>query len=489
VSEVKECCGVIGSIDERADAIDSIWLGLLALQHRGQESNGVYTFDGKRFYKRKELGLLDGPEAFSNLKGQVGIGHVRYSTVGEAAEKMLGYGASIAENFAQPFFVDYQRKGMALCHNGNIVNNVDLARYLLSSGIFLASSCDAEIMLKMLVLELTATKDLEESVRNCMGRFEGAYSTTIVTGEGEIMVFRDPFGFRPLCYGVTEELKMAASESVALNVNRIDLTGDVKPGEMIVFKQGEKIQRKQIVPCKRTAHCMFEYVYFSRPDSVLDGKDVYAVRTKLGRNLAKAYKADADVIVPVPDTARSAAEGISAETGIRVSEGLIKNRYIGRTFIMPEQQKRSNYVNVKLNPIKSVINGKKVILVDDSIVRGTTSRKIVDLVKKAGASQIYVWATCPPIRSPCFYGIDIATHEELIAASKTIPQVARTIGADELHYQTLEGLIDAIGSSRDELCLACLTGEYPTPMAQAIADQMKGRVTQGRRYFEIFKEI
>jgi len=234
---------------------------------------------------------------------------------------------------------------------------------------------------------------------------------------------------------------------------------------------------------------MFEYVYFSRPDSVLDGKDVYAVRTKLGRNLAKTYKADADVIVPVPDTARSAAEGISAETGIRVSEGLIKNRYIGRTFIMPEQQKRSNYVNVKLNPIKSVINGKKVILVDDSIVRGTTSRKIVDLVKKAGASRIYVWATCPPIRSPCFYGIDIATHEELIAASKTIPQVARTIGADELHYQTLEGLIDAIGSSRDELCLACLTGEYPTPMAQAIADQMKGRVTQGRRYFEIFKEI
>ncbi len=485
MNSLKECCGVVGALNKSGDVINNVWLALLALQHRGQESSGIFTFDGDTFHQKKELGLISPLENFSRLAGKIGIGHVRYSTVGRPADTDTSKDLVAIDNFAQPFFVDFPRKGMALCHNGNLVNAVGLSKMLLSNGIFLSARCDSEVILKTLVHELMQTRDIETSVRNCMAKLEGAYSVTAVTGEGEVIAFRDPNGFRPLCYGENENLSMVGSESVALNVNGIDKVKDVEPGEMMLITE-DGIWTKQVVPCERKAYCMFEYVYFSRPDSVLNGKDVYAARINLGKNLAETYETDADVIVPVPDTARPAAEGISRETGIYVAEGLIKNRYIGRTFIMPEQRTRDDSVNVKLNPVRSVLKDKKVILVDDSIVRGTTSKKIVNLLKRAGAKEVNVWITCPPIISPCFYGIDIATHGELIAANQKIPEIAKTIGADKLCYQTLPGLVTAIGFEPNELCLACLTGSYPTQLAQKIADEMKEKRLKERvRYWEM----
>ena len=483
---LRESCGVVGAVRKSGDAVENIWLALLTLQHRGQEAAGIYTHDGDKFYHEKTLGLVPGLGNFAHLRGGIGIGHTRYSTVGRAAAEEIRRGDFSIDGFAQPFFVDYQKNGIALGHNGNLVNKVELGKRLVSSGIFLSSESDSEIILKILVNELMQTKDLETSVGNCMSHLEGAYSITAVTGEGEVFAFRDPNGFRPLCYGKNGELTMMGSESVALNINGITSISDIQPGELVVSSPHHETWRKTVCPCTRKAHCMFEYVYFSRPDSTLDGKDVYSVRINLGKTLARTYTTDADVIVPVPDTARPAAEGISRETGIYVAEGLIKNRYVGRTFIMPEQKVRANSVSVKLNPVMSVLKDKKVVLVDDSIVRGTTSEKIVTLVKKAGAKKVELWITCPPIISPCFYGIDISTHKELVAFERSIPEVEGLVKADRLRYQTLEGLVEAIGINRQELCLGCLTGQYPTPMAQEVSDRMKGKKSdQPARYWEM----
>jgi len=347
-------------------------------------------------------------------------------------------------------------------------------------GRYLESTCDSEIILHLLAEELSRTKDIVKAVSACMSKFEGAYSVVIQTGEGELIAFRDPLGFRPLCYGRNENYIIFASESVALDMNKIYEINYVKPGELIIVKDG-KIEKNQIVEPKSLAHCMFEYVYFSRADSILDGKGVYDVRVELGRNLARTYKIDADVIIPVPDTSRSAVEGISEISGIPVSEGLIKNRYVYRTFIMSNQQSRRDAVASKLNTIKSVIQGKRIILVDDSIVRGTTIKKVVEIIRRAGAKEIHLMITCPPIVSPCFYGIDMSTHKELIAANMSISEIAKEVGVDGLYYQTIENLEKAIGLSGN-LCTACLTGKYPTPTAQMISDEMKGRESKGRYY-------
>jgi amidophosphoribosyltransferase len=485
MSSLKENCGVVGAASSNDGVANQIWLALLALQHRGQEANGIFTFDGESFHQRKDVGLVSWSENYNSLKGTMGIGHVRYSTVGKPAGPEIRTNIVALENFAQPFFIDHEKNGIAFSHNGNIVNNLELARELTSKGIFLSSRNDSEVILKTLVDHLKSDKDLAISVKKCMNRLEGSYSITALTGEGEVFAFRDPYGFRPLSLGKSGSLTMIASESVALNVNGISEVSDVAPGELVVLSKHD-VWREQIIRGNRRSFCMFEFVYFSRPDSIQCGRDVYSVRIELGRRLAKTYDARADVIVPVPDTARPAAEGISRDTGIRVAEGLIKNRYIGRTFIMPSQQLRDDSVHVKLNPVRSVLKDRRVIVVDDSIVRGTTSKKIINLVKQAGAKEVEMWVTCPPIISPCFYGIDIATHAELIAAVKSIPQIQKTIGADRLCYQTIEGLVEAIGIPRDELCMACLTGEYPTPIAQKVSDQMLTKMPQDRvRYWEM----
>jgi amidophosphoribosyltransferase len=324
---------------------------------------------------------------------------------------------------------------------------------------------------------------LEKAIADCMNEVEGSYSAVFLTGEGELVAFRDPLGFRPLVWGEGEDAKMFASESVALDINNVENFSDVKPGEVIIVKDGN-LEKNQACSAKEKAHCMFEYVYFSRPDSIIEGKTVYDVRMNLGRNLARTYHSEADVVIPVPDTSRPAAEGVGRELGIPVCEGLIKNRYVWRTFIMPEQKARDDAIKLKMNPIKSVMKDKHVILVDDSIVRGTTSRKIIELVKKSGAKKVELWITCPPIISPCFYGIDIATHRELIAANYSVEEIAKKINADSLCYQTIEGLVDAIGLKKEELCVACLTGRYPTPLAQSLADKLKTQTTV-KRYYEV----
>lgn len=475
----RESCGVFGgvSLDENLTST-MIYNGLLSLQHRGQESSGISVLDKSDIRLKKFMGLVTESipiSLLSKFKGRIGIGHVRYSTVG---------GSRMSD--AQPFMLDYPRHGIVLAHNGNLVNYIDLRKELNDSGRRLSSTCDAEIILNVFSEELAKTKDLEDATLGVMERTEGAYSTIAFTGDGELLAFRDPNGFKPFCFGGNKNVKMFASESVALQVNNVELKSDVKPGELVIANRDGKIERRQVLPCKRTAYCMFEYVYFSRPDSVLNEKCVYDVRVRLGKNLAKTYSSDADVIVPVPDTSRPAAEGISRATGLPVAEGLIKNRYVHRTFIMPSQKMRDNAVNVKLHPIRSVLKNKHIILVDDSIVRGTTSKKIVKLVKEAGAKKVDVWITCPPIISPCFYGIDIATHGELIAANNTIPEIEKTINASKLCYQTIDGLVNAIGFKKRELCMACLTGEYPTSMAQCIADKMKDQTSLKRiRYWEI----
>jgi len=484
LAEVRENCGVVACMGED-DVTRNIELGLLALQHRGQEAFGIYTFDGVTFHHRKQMGLVRDLQRFNDLKGKTGIGHVRYSTAGKRANQSPYDDPSKIEEFAQPYFSDHPRGGFALCHNGNIVNYPILSANLRSKGTFLSASCDTEVMLKMLADAISDEDNLEAGVRACMDKFEGAYSVVALTGKNELIGFRDPHGFRPLCFGKNENLLMIASESVALDINGIHSYSNINPGELIIVRENEQPERIQILNLKNHARCMFEYVYFSRPDSKIDERDVYSTRIMLGRNLAHTYKTHADVIVPVPDTARPAAEGISQETGIPVLEGLIKNRYVARTFIMPDQDGRENAVMLKLNAVTAVVRDKNVLLVDDSIVRGTTMRKIISLLKNAGARRVEVWVTCPPIKSPCFYGIDMPTHSELIASNLTVEQIRQAIGADELCYQTIDGLLNAIGFTENEACLACLTGKYPTPLAQKIANEKDANhQDQGIRFWE-----
>ncbi len=485
----KEACGVVGAQSTTLEVVDDLWHAMLALQHRGQEGNGIFTFNGSRFYHQKVLGLIGELDSYRSLHGTCGIGHIRYSTTGSSPldqSKQGDRSQQTAENSLQPFFLHYPKGGIALCHNGNLVNYVALRQELTRHERFLSSDCDAEVILSYLVKELSETRDFEKAVSRSMAALEGAYSAVVITGERELVAFRDPHGFRPLCYGRAEGMTLFASESVGLDSVGAELISDVKPGEMIIVNSKGDVERKSVAPCKRVAHCMFEYVYFSRPDSVIDGGEVYPARIRLGQELAAVYETDAEVVVPIPDTARPAAEGIARMTGMEISEGLIKNRYVGRTFIMPGQSRREDSVALKLNPVKSVLKDRKVVLVDDSIVRGTTSRKIVNLVRAAGPKSIEFWVTCPPIVSPCFYGIDISTHEELIAATKTVPEIEKTLNADRVCYQTLDGLVNALGFDRNELCMACLTGEYPTPLAQSIADKMRSQMGEGdkRRYWE-----
>ena len=459
---LKEACGVIGIHDKDGNVAENIFYGLMALQHRGQESAGIALTTGNgSILLRKNMGLVS--EALSltelsMLKSRFGIGHVRYSTVG-----------SLSLTDAQPFNLD----STALAYNGTIVNYVELRERLRRSGVYFTSTSDAELLLNILLREVREEGDYFDALSELSKYVEGAYSAVCLTGDEKILIFRDPLGFKPLCFGETERSFMGASESVAIDMLGGKLVSDVKPGEAILVSDSG-VERKCFAKSKRKSYCMFEFVYFSRPDSIIEGRSVYDVRLKLGMNLAKTYGCgDADVIVPVPDTSRPAAEGMARVTGLPVAEGLIKNRYIYRTFIMPKQNLRENAVKVKLNPLRSVLKDKKIILIDDSIVRGTTIKNIVQMVRRAGAKEVHVRITCPPIVSPCFYGIDIATHGELIASKKSVEEICKSIGADSLGYQTIEKLVDAIGIEKENLCLACLTGEYPTPKAQKLADMMK----------------
>jgi amidophosphoribosyltransferase len=449
-----EGCGVVGVSLDSSEEDDltalSIYYALYALQHRGQESAGIATYDGRHVRVVKDMGLVS--EVFNKkrlckLKGSLGVGHVRYSTTG----------TSRIEN-SQPLLINYKGGTVAITHNGNLINSKELRAELEAEGRIFITDSDTEVIAHLLAKELLRS-DFKDAIRYLMKRLVGSYSLTLLV-DGMVVAVRDPLGIKPLCVGKIDSGYIVASESTAIDVLNGRLIRDVRPGELVILKDG-KLESHQICRSKNAAHCFFEYVYFARPDSILDGKLVYDVRRRIGETLAEEHDGKADIICPVPDSGITFAIGYSIKSGLDYIEGLMKNRYVGRTFIMPAQEMRETAVRLKLNAIRSNIEGKRVALIDDSIVRGTTSRRIIDLIRGAGAKQVHMRVGSPPIISPCYFGIDIPTRKELIAAHKSVDGVALTLGADSLGYISIDGLIRSIGIPAEDLCLACVTGEYP----------------------------
>lgn len=462
-----DLCGIFGVIGS-PEASKETYLGLVHLQHRGQDAAGMLTYDFNHkdnesgIYGKNDLGLVGSvfdEKVLDKLKGSMGIGFTRYPTAGTG---------DVSE--VQPIFLRHP-DGVGLAFNGNIVNYPSLRQKLQQNARrVIYSNCDAEVILHEFAEEFSKggeVEDIFKAVEEVFNTVVGAYSVVcLIAGRG-LLVFRDPKGIRPLSMGVRRNginSYAFASESVALNVLGYESIEDVMPGEAIFVDKDLNVHRKTIMP-RPAAHCSFEWVYFSTAESVIEGKSVYAVRSRLGIALAKKIRKlipdiDADVVIPVPDTSRTAANALARELGLPYEEGLIKNRYVFRTFIMPVQKKRDDSVRLKLKPVEHVIRGKNIIVVDDSIVRGTTSNKIAKLLKDCGAKKVYFVSTFPPIRHPCIYGIDFQDPKELIAGDKTIPQIEAELNVDRLIYMDEEDLVEAIG--RTDLCMACVTGKYPT---------------------------
>ena len=451
---MKEACGVVGAAFPGSRAALPIYYSLYALQHRGQESAGIAIAHNGDTQSIKGMGIV--PWVFKkndllSIEGSVGVGHVRYSTSG----------GSDTEN-AQPLTINFKGGTIAIAHNGNIANSEELRLELGRLGHIFISDSDTEVIAHILVMELMHN-DIVEAIRRLVRRIVGSYSLVMLINETLVAV-RDPLGFKPLCLGKVESDGwngyVVASESVAIDVHDGEFMRDVRPGEVLVI-DGDQIESHQLCKLGNTAHCVFEYVYFARPDSVIDGRLVYDVRLKIGERLAAEHPVDADMISPVPDSGITSAIGYSKKSGTEYIEALMKNRYVGRTFIMPSDAVRKKAVQLKLNVIKPNVKGRKVVILDDSIVRGNTTRRIVDLVQKAGASEVHVRIGSPPIISPCYLGIDMPTRKELIASQNSIPEIKAAIQADTLGYLSIDGLVEAVGIPASDLCLGCLTGTYP----------------------------
>jgi amidophosphoribosyltransferase len=448
----RDKCGVVG-IAGKSPAAPLLFYTLHSLQHRGQESAGMSVHDGDAVRTHKAMGLVDqafAPPIVDGLAGNVGIGHVRYATTG----------ASKLEN-AQPVVVESVTGTLALAHNGDIVNSAMLRDDLKAKGWAFLTSNDTEVAVRLLASELAQGTQPVRAIRNVMKSLTGSYCFVLLIG-GTVYAVRDPLAIKPLCYGELKDGQgwIVASESTALNVLDARLVRDVMPGEILELTP-TSAKSHPASGSGEVAHCMFEYVYFARADSVLDAKPVHDVRTRIGLRLAKEAPAEADVVIPVPDSGRTHALGYAKGTGIPFAEGLMKNRYVGRTFIMPDQASRDIGVKMKLNPVRSVVEGARVVLVDDSIVRGTTMRRIVQMLRDAGAREVHVRIGSPPIKSPCYLGIDMNTRKQLVAANHTVDEIAKLLGADSLSYISIEGLQDAIGHEPRDLCTGCLTGIYP----------------------------
>ena len=448
----KENCGIIG-IASSEDVVHNIFCGLRVIQHRGQESAGIATYNNQ-IECITGMGLVH--EALPNdkrksIKGNVGIGHVRYSTTG----------TSILKN-AQPFVGRISNYEIAVAHNGDIINVGELKIALEKKGIPLITESDSELILKTIAVELVTNKNIHTALKNALKKFVGSFSLVVLIN-GRIYAIRDPYGIMPLCIGKNKNSYIVASESIVMDFLGAELIRDVLPGEIIEL-HSTSFHAVHYKSVPHPAHCMFQWVYFARPDSVIEGRLVYDVRYNIGKILAKEHPVSADYVIPIPDSGRSFALGYSQSSRIPLTEGLIKNRYIERTFIMPEQEQRELGVLLKINPIKNRIRDQRIIIVDDSLVRGTTMRKIVDIVRKAGAKSVHVRIGCPPIIAPCYLGIDMKTRKQLAAARYTIEEIRRQLNADSLGYISLEGLVKAIGLNKNDLCLGCLTGEYPVPI-------------------------
>ena len=452
-------CGIVGIVDAGGVSF-SLYYALYALQHRGQESAGIATFDGTTLYKHKAQGLVAevfSPETLKGLSGCVGLGHVRYPTTG----------ANRPEN-VQPFTFFYRDHIISIAHNGNLVNTEELRKAYEERGQIFCTTTDTEIIAKVLTDELRNATCIEDAVHHCMRMLRGSYAVVLMI-DGVLYAFRDPLGIKPLCLGKTEAGHIVASESVAVDALNGTLIRDVHPGEMIRI-DSNGIEMTQIAVASRRAHCIFEYIYFARADSVLDGALVYDVRRNIGRKLFEEAPVITDSVCPVPDSGTAYAIGFSQRSGIPFVESLMKNRYMGRTFIMPSQTEREKAVRIKLNPIRAHLKDKSVVLVDDSIVRGTTSRRIIEIMREAGAREIHVRIGSPQIRAPCYLGVDMPTRAELIASDKEEEEVRRRITAISLHHISLEALVEAIGLERESLCTGCLLGCYPVPITGELSE-------------------
>lgn len=462
--KLHEECGVFGIFSHKEDVALNTYWGLYALQHRGQESCGIAVTNGKNMRVKKAMGLV--PDVFkdgvADLQGFAAIGHVRYSTTG----------ASVSTN-VQPLRCFYDGGNLALSHNGNLTNAGQLRYNLAKEGAVFTTTVDTEVVLTLIAYSARAT--IEERIAEAMNQIKGAFAMLFLT-DNKLIAVRDPYGFRPLVLGKLEDAWVVASESCALDLIGAELVRDVKPGEMVVI-DSDNAEPTCSMWCEKmpqhTAHCIFEYVYFARNDSIIDGQPVYDARIQMGRELAKETKdINPDIVISVPDSGTPASIGYALEAGIPFMEGLTKNRYVGRTFIQPTQKQRANAVRLKLNPIKSVVAGKSVVMVDDSIVRGTTSGKIVKLLKDAGAREVHVCISSPPVTDSCYYGIDTSERRELIAARCNNEEICRAIGADSLHYISLEGMRRAINTvAPDGLCCACFSSDYPDKADAVIAEE------------------
>lgn len=457
----EEECGIFG-IFNHAEASNLTYLGLYALQHRGQESCGIVSSDGTSLHAHKSMGLVadvfGNQEIFKSLPGKSAIGHVRYSTTGSSVIKNV-----------QPIMVDYSRGSIAVAHNGNIVNAQIIKDELEAYGSIFQTTMDTEIIVHLLAT--SKANSLLDRISDSLNRIKGAYCLLFLT-ETRMVAIRDPNGFRPLCLGKLGSSYVVASESCALDLIDAEFIREIEPGEVIIItKDGLTscfpLQKAEPTPC------IFEFVYFARPDSYIFGKNVYQVRKEMGRQLAREHKVDADIVIPIPDSGVPSALGYAEESGIRFELGLIRNHYVGRTFIEPQQAIRHFGVKIKLNPVRDVLKDKRVVVIDDSIVRGTTSRKIVKMIRNAGAKEVHVRISSPPTSYPCYYGIDTPNRKELISSSHSIDEIRKYITADTLGYLSEEGLIGSVGTENTGYCRACFTGSYPVKFPKlGIAPQL-----------------
>lgn len=475
MSNLREECGVFGIFSEDSyDVASTTYYGLFALQHRGQESCGIVVNDDGIFNSYKDLGLVNDVFTPDRLKalgnGSIAVGHVRYGTTGNTDR-----------NNAQPMVVNHIKGRMALAHNGNLINSFELRSELELKGSIFHTTSDTEVILYLITAARLNTPSIEEAVNEAMKRIKGAYSM-VVMSPAKLIAARDPQGFRPLCYGKTKDGRyIVASESCALDAVGADFVRDIEPGEIVIFEKGNIRTIRDHCNTMPKSMCVFEYVYFARPDSVVDGCSVHKARVDAGKYLAMEHPVEADIVVGVPDSGLDAASGYSQYSGIPYAIGFIKNKYIGRTFIAPGQSSREDRVKIKLNPIKNVIEGKRVVLIDDSIVRGTTCARIIKLLREAGAKEIHMRVSAPPFLNPCYYGTDIDSKENLIACHYTVEEIAEKIGVDSLGYLSLDA-VKKIGGG-EGYCTACFDGNYPTDIPTDIRkSRFEDKISQSPKY-------
>lgn len=448
LDKMEEACGVFGIYAPGKDVAKLTYYGLYALQHRGQESAGIAVSDGRGIKLHKDMGLVSdvfNEEILNRLVGHSAVGHVRYSTTG----------ASLAVN-SQPLVCRYVQGSLAVAHNGNLTNANELRDKLAANGSVFQSTIDSEVIVNLIARY--GQSCIEDSMMKCMIDLKGTYSLVVMTEE-KVLGVRDPYGNRPLCIGKLGDNFVLASESCALDVLGAEFIRDVLPGEIVTIDK-DGLHSRRFITTPEPAACIFEYIYFARPDSNIDGINVMQARRAMGRELAHEHPIDADLVIPVPDSGIAGALGYAEALKLVFDMGLMKNRYTGRTFIKPDQSERDLAVRLKLNPVTKLVEGKKVVVVDDSIVRGTTSKKIIQMIRNKGAKEVHMLVSSPPVMNPCYYGIDTSERAQLIAAQKSVDEVRKYIGADSLHYLSLEGLFRSLNSEVG-FCTACLNGDYP----------------------------